>query len=431
MHKKIKLVEFFSGIGSQAKALKNLGYDIDLLATSEWDMQAFIAYDAIHNSCDIYPEIELMSKSELIEELSKYTLSLDGKIPMSSFSLRGFNSVILKRALTALRRTNNLVDIQKIEGSQLPNRIDLLTYSFPCQDLSNLGAFHGNMLGIDKDAKNKSTLLWQVGRILNEAKEAKIKLPKYLVMENVPQLLSPRHFPNFKVWINELEDLGYVSGYYKLNAMDFGIPQHRPRLLMLSIFCGKNKVEKDIAKEFFAKKSSDDIVRDYCKSKYYHSYAIKDLLRLDYQNPKYWNEAVLSCFNDTPSRRRIWQENPVIVNEFGEIYADNYIRTLTTKQDRNPNSGNIFFDSGIEGKSKYRNLTPRECMIIMGFDETDYEKLVSNNPISRARTTMIPRDKILRLAGNSIPVKLLEGFFYQLRKFESFRRLKKKLNKNL
>ena len=75
MKQTYNIVEFFSGIGSQAKALKNIGINIDVQATCEWDIHAFIAYDAIHNATDVLPEVGEMSSKEVYESLKKYTLS--------------------------------------------------------------------------------------------------------------------------------------------------------------------------------------------------------------------------------------------------------------------------------------------------------------------------------------------------------------------
>ena len=122
--------------------------------------------------------------------------------------------------------------------------------------------------------------------------------------------------------------------------------------------------------------------------------------------------------NDTKSRRKIWLENPEIVHVDGKVTDDKFIRTITTKQDRHPNSGNIYFDSGVAGRGKFRYLTPRECLLFMGFEDKDYESLQANNPEQRVKSKLFPRDKIIRMAGNSIPVKMLEGFFYQLYKIE-------------
>lgn len=69
-------------------------------------------------------------------------------------------------------------------------------------------------------------------------------------------------------------------------------------------------------------------------------------------------------------------------------------------------------------RGKFRYLTPRECLLFMGFEDKDYESLQANNPEQRVKSKLFPRDKIIRMAGNSIPVKMLEGFFYQLYKIE-------------
>ena len=91
------------------------------------------------------------------------------------------------------------------------------------------------------------------------------------------------------------------------------------------------------------------------------------------------------------------------------------IRTITTKQDRNPNSGNIYFESGIKGRGTFRYLTPRECFLFMGFTDEDYDNVKNHNPEILVNSRLFPRDKLIRMAGNSIPVKLLEGIFYQIK----------------
>ena len=423
MKRKYNLVELFSGIGSQAKALKNIGINIDVQATCEWDMHAFIAYDAIHDGCDVLPQVREMTMEEVYEKLCSYTLSNNGKEPMNHTTLHSYGEEVLKRMYSAILRGKNLVDISSVTGEQMPDNTDIMTYSFPCQDLSNVGAFHGYNKGIDKDSGSRSSLLWQVGRILTEMKGKGKTLPRYLVMENVPTLLSKRHINNFNTWKSDLEELGYISKEFQLNAKDFGIPQNRPRLLMMSVYVGNNNEKRQKIAAYFAEASEDDIVSCYCGSKYYKNILIKDLLRIsDDPASLLWKEAVDCTPNDTPSRRKIWEENPQIVKEDGSLTDDPFIRTITTKQDRHPNSGNIYFNSGIEGRGTFRYLTPRECMLFMGFTDEDYESIMANNPPVKIHSFLFPRDKIIRMAGNSIPVKLLEGFFYQLYKLEKINR---------
>ena len=95
-----KIVELFSGIGSQAKALKNLGYDVTTLGTCEWDLHAFIAYDAIHNSPEISEKTLKMSKEELLEALQAFTLSNNGKEPMEYKTLKTYSVDSLRSELS-------------------------------------------------------------------------------------------------------------------------------------------------------------------------------------------------------------------------------------------------------------------------------------------------------------------------------------------
>ena len=357
-----------------------------------------------------------MKKAELLEKLVNYTLSNSGKEKMEFKMLRTYSEEALRRIYAAIERNRNFVDVSSLTGAQMPEGIDMLTYSFPCQDLSNVGAFHGYNKGIDKDSGSRSSLLWQVGRILKEMKDAKKELPKYLLMENVPTLLAKRHKSNFEIWISDLKELGYISYYFQLNASEFGLPQNRPRLLMVSVFVGENSEKLKKVKVFFEGKESADIVKAYKESEYYKKIEIEDLLRIDYRNEKYRKEAEECTPNDTVSRREIWEENPQLVLE-GNIINNKYdvIRTITTKQDRNPNSGNLYFDSGIEGRGKFRYLTPRECFLFMGFTDEDFDNVIKNNPEIHKNSKLFPRDKLIRMAGNSIPVKLLEGIFYQIK----------------
>lgn len=428
MHKTYNLVELFSGIGSQAKALKNIGCNVNLLGTCEWDVHAFVAYDSIHTSGEIPDDVAEMSKEEILEKLKKFILSNDGKEAMAYKTLKTYSVDSLRRIYVAIERNSNFVDVSSLKGEDMPDDIDILTYSFPCQDLSNVGAFHGYNKGIDKDSGSRSSLLWQVGRILDEMKDHGKNLPRFLLLENVPSLLSGRHIGNFNVWIGELEEMGYVSKYFSLNASSFGIPQNRPRLLMISVFVGEDETKKQKVQAYFDNKTADDIVADYQKSEYYKKISIGDLLRINYNDEKLFSEAVECTPNDTVSRRTIWRDNPQIVLPPYDISQTSgtlnpqidVVRTITTKQDRHPNSGNLYFDSGIEGKSHFRYLTPRECFLFMGFTDADYDNVLKNNTEVHKNSKIFPRDKLIRMAGNSIPVKLLEGIFYQICKLDEF-----------
>jgi DNA (cytosine-5)-methyltransferase 1 len=115
MLKQCNLVELFSGIGSQAKALKNLGVKVNIQGTSEWDVHAIAAYDVIHSSGEISEDIKAMSKLELLEVLSKYTFSNSGKEPLEFSSLRTYSIEVLQRLYASITRNKNFVDATRLD----------------------------------------------------------------------------------------------------------------------------------------------------------------------------------------------------------------------------------------------------------------------------------------------------------------------------
>ena len=87
---------------------------------------------------------------------------------------------------------------------------------------------------------------------------------------------------------------------------------------------------------------------------------------------------------------------------------------MTTKQDRNPNSGLITYNSHRDGKAPWRYLLPRECFMLMGFDEEDYDRAVSINPDYCRGRKLLTNEKMIKMAGNSICVDVLEAIFKQI-----------------
>lgn len=415
----MKVIELFSGIGSQAKALKKIGklfnIDVEIQKTCEWDIHAMIAYDLIHNKKN---NLKFDSnKEDVITFLSKYNLSYDGKKAMNFKQLNRLNFDTLNKIYQAIKRNNNLVDIEKVKGSDIPNDTEILTYSFPCQDLSNVGSFHGYNQGIDRNRKTRSGLLWQVERILDEKILEDQRLPRYLLLENVPSLLSKRHKDHFQEWLNKLDSLGYYNKIYVLNSLDFGIPQHRKRVIMISIKLNDNNKQKEQIEEYFKINDLNDnnVVNKFRFLKNRH---LDSILKTDYNNIIYFKEAEASQPNNTPSRVKIWEQNYQIIDEKHNQLEK--VQTITTKQDRHPNSGNIFFNYNHDkNKSRYRFLTPRECFLLMGFDEEDYEILIDNNFKVNSRSEFFSRDVIFKLAGNSIVVNVLEVVFYQIFEIEN------------
>lgn len=408
----INIVELFSGIGSQAKAFERLSrkrnFQLNVLKTCEWDVHAIVAYDYIHNGSALDKRTLELKREDLLKKLKKLSLSNDGKVPMKLKTLEAYSTEVLRRIYSAILKTNNMISVKDVKGEDIPNNVTVMTYSFPCQDLSNVGALHGYNKGIDRDAHTRSGLLWEVERILVERQQQNLDMPKFLLLENVTALEAKRHSKNFNEWKERLESLGYVNQVNRLYAPDFGIPQNRKRLLMLSVYVGDDENAKQIVKKYFEEHDLND--PKYIKTLNIKMQKLSRFLKLDYTNKTYLDEAVLSQPNDTESRKSIWEKNSKILLEDGTM--KNIVQTITTKQDRHPNSGNIYFNPN-NNKSKYRFLTPRECFVLMGFDEKDYEKIINNNFNSKKNSLFFSRDKMYKLAGNSIVVNMLEAIFEQ------------------
>lgn len=119
----------------------------------------------------------------------------------------------------------NLGDMTKVDWSQINERIDLLTYSTPCTDISSAG----QQKGLEEDSGTRSSVLWYTRNAILQLK------PKYLLMENVKALTQQKFMPYFQKWIDELESYGYYCRWQVLNAKDYEIPQNRERVFMVSI----------------------------------------------------------------------------------------------------------------------------------------------------------------------------------------------------
>ena len=150
--------------------------------------------------------------------------------------------------------TNNLGDISKINPSDIPDH-DLFTYSFPCQDLS----VAGKQAGLGKGTR--SGLLYECEKII-EAKK-----PKYLLLENVKNLVGKKFKPEFNKWLEYLEGLGYTNYWKVLNAKDYGVPQNRERVFVVSIL-GEHK-PYEFPKAIPLDKCIADILEDEVDEKYY------------------------------------------------------------------------------------------------------------------------------------------------------------------
>lgn len=294
----------------------------------------------------------------------------------------------------------NYGDISKINPKNLPN-IDLFTYSFPCQDLSVAGKQEGIVKG-----KTRSGLLYECEKII-EAKK-----PKYLLLENVKNLIGKRHKQDFDNWLKYLENLGYTNYYKVLNAKDYGVPQNRERVFCISIL-GKHTPYT------FPQPIKLNI-------------AIKDVLE-DTVDEKYYMNKPFKLVNKGNVKAEFTNRN---FNQAKVIYGtDSYFKCLTAK-DRGID--NILIKAHLEGinfkqtsqilssegisatlntmqgghrepkileEHRVRKLTPLECWRLMGFSDEDFYK---------AKNAGISNSQLYKQAGNSIVVPVLESIFKEL-----------------
>lgn len=168
----LRVFTSFSGYDSQCMALRNIGIPYELVGWSEIEPNVIRAHDAV------FPEYKDL----------------------------------------------NFGDICDIDWEKVPD-FDLFTYSFPCQSVSTAGKQHG----LEEGSGTRSSLLWQCRRAIVAKK------PKYLLMENVRGLVSERFRPLFLKWCDELTSYGYTNFAQILNAKDYGIPQNRERVFVVSI----------------------------------------------------------------------------------------------------------------------------------------------------------------------------------------------------
>ena len=231
--KPIRLIELFAGIGSQAMALRDLGADFESYVISEWEVNANRSYKAIHYGNDTQDYSKKIKKFKwLVRILYEIGVSVDGKNPLAQKQIRQRGENWCRQIYNEFHATHNIGSISKRSGMDL-RIVDtesftyLLTYSFPCQDLS----VAGKQKGMSKGSGTRSGLLWEVERLLNEVDN----LPQVLLMENVPQVHSEKNMPDFQKWIDFLSSKGYANYWQDLNAKDYGVAQNRDRTFMVSI----------------------------------------------------------------------------------------------------------------------------------------------------------------------------------------------------
>lgn len=461
--KPIRLIEFFAGYGSQALALKYLGVDFEHWKICEWAIKSIQAYKDIHftdSDVDLNPN---RTKEEMINFLYQKGISSNYNNPMTKEQISRLNEKTLKQIIKNIAITNNLVNIQQVKASDLCIKDTeqftyLLTYSFPCQDLSLAGLGKGM-----SDTSTRSGMLWEVERILTECKELG-ELPEILLMENVPMIHSVDNVEDFNKWQLRLEQLGYKNYCQDLIATDYGIPQTRNRTFMVSILGDYNYT---FPKPIPLKLKLRDLLENDVDEKYFLSTKmIKGFLEYQGKIPK--KEIFLKTIkSDDIAKTLTCGDNTRVTDNYIKISkeTDNYIEweqkghlavdcraykddrvsgtIVTTPKNKilinnNNNKGYLEAEAGdgvdissrmqhhrgtvqkektqtittmggenngvVVNDLKIRKLTPKECFRLMGVNDSDYENVAKNQSNS----------SLYHLAGDSIVVNVLMAIFKEM-----------------
>lgn len=444
--KPIRMITLFSGYDSQCLALKYLGVSYEHWKTCEWAVKSIQALKDIHFENDNTDYSKELTIEQVKDYLFNKSISSNYNEPMTRQQIDRLNDKQARTIYNNIKATHNLVNIQQVKGEDLEivdtEKYDyILTYSFPCQDLSLAGKGKGM-----SDTSTRSGMLWEVERILSECYKLGT-LPQCLVMENVPQVhQSGDNAKNFLKWQSRLEELGYKSYVQDLIATDYGIPQTRNRCFMVSIL---GDYSYTFPKPILLKLKLKDMLEDNVEEKYYLSdKQIKDIQSWNaYEKPletldKDISKTLTTRSGEYTSSMQLVRDNLKIKNATKQGYLEatdgdgidissrmehhrgtvqkDKVQTLTTSggNDRgvvtignySPSKHNA---SRIVSKEhsaptvmenhgtitavqtsdlRIRKLTPRECFRLMGVKDEDYEKIAKNQSDS----------SLYHLAGDSI-----------------------------
>jgi len=372
MQKKINLFEAFSGIWSQHRALENIWFKVKSVWISDWYIDAIIAYWVEY----LWIKWKKIDRTETINFLKWFSLSRDSKKPMKTFW--GINEEKLSILEQVIKKFWNL-DIRHIEWKDLLDKeIDLFTYSFPCQDISQ----QWKKAGFSKWQKSRSWLLWEIERILQEIKELdKSKLPKVLMMENVKAILNREFSEDLNWWIEELEKLWYKSTKpFIVNSSDVWSPQNRSRVFMVS--------------------KLDENIDEFPEQKVEKKAKLWDILQKD-ENRETLNKSKYSWFKILENKKENSVKKAILewyttFNSENYVYYKNWLApTITASWAQSRIK--FFWEN-----NQVLFLNSLEHLLLQNFPKSFYNKL---------KKLDFTDTKIKFLAWNSINVAVLEKIF--------------------
>lgn len=358
----LRVFEAFAGYGSQRTALRNIGVPFEVVGISEIESEVIFSYASIHtNFLNLRKNIDkhvTCTRKEMVDYLESINVPLDYKTFINK--AKNLKNEKLKDMYLANILIKNYGDIRVIEPEKLPD-FDLFTYSFPCQDIS----VAGYQQGLDKESGTRSSLLWECCKIIET------KRPKYLMMENVKNLVGCNHKNNFMLFLKYLEGLGYTNSWSVLNSRNYGIPQNRERVFCISVLNGDTPFE--FPKPIQLKKSMYDFLEKNVDDYYYlkHNQLLAEPI----------SQTVCYCLDSN-----YWKGTSL-----SDFLAKHRRQLVTDKKTD-------------DGYYIPRRLTPLETWRLMGMKDKDFNKA----------STLVSNTNLYRQSGNSIVVDVLEAIFNKL-----------------
>jgi DNA (cytosine-5)-methyltransferase 1 len=328
------------------------------------------------------------------------------------------------KSFNAIHNTN--FEPQDITTWDKDIEVDLIMHGSPCQDFS----LAGKQAGGDKDSGTRSSLLYETIRIVSKLK------PKYVIWENVKNVISQKHRHNFDEYLKEMEELGYTNYYQVLNAKDYGIPQNRERVFTVSVL--NSGTLKDISFKFPQKQELKlklkDMLEDFVDGDYFlTNKQIKRTETTTYNvgktriQKKDWCDTL--CARDWKDPKCVEVDAKYYLSDKMKVYINktgtaNYknkdckinlevARPLTTDPNKRAGTTNYISKDLPEEcniadmdlkEYKIRKLTPKEYWSLMGFNDEDFDKA----------SQVCSNSQLYKQAGNSIVVNVLEEILKEL-----------------
>lgn len=329
------------------------------------------------------------------------------------------------KSFNAMHNTN--FSPQDISEWDKDIEIDLIMHGSPCQDFSLAGKNNGG----DEGSGTRSSLMYETLRIVDKLK------PKYVIWENVRNLLSTKHKHNFDKYIARMQELGYTSYYDVLNAKNYGIPQNRERVFTISIRNDQKQgfifpQEQELKLKLKDMLESDVDAKYYLSEKMIENISAQGTKTYKTNNSKVNLDIARPLTSTMHKMHRAGTDNYIADNLPNEFDLSLLIKNATKKgyleatigdsvDYSYPNSesrrgrvgkgiANTLATVCMQGvvvmddKLRIRRLTPKECWRLMGFDDTDFDKAAACNSDTQ----------LYKQAGNSIVVNVLEAILTPL-----------------